>query len=81
MHAPNIITSSFLGVIARSLFYLIYWERSDLVNETNFENNVSPVVGGALVEVRNNIIADLLNNVNITSYDKKRISYYGDSIV
>lgn len=42
------------GVIARSLYYLFYWERDDHVTETDFRQDIVPAIGGVIVEVRFN---------------------------
>ena len=42
------------GVIARSMYYLFYWERDDHVTETDFRQDIVPAIGGVIVEVRFN---------------------------
>lgn len=42
------------GVIARSMYYLFYWERDDHLTETDFRQDIVPAIGGVVVEVRFN---------------------------
>ena len=39
------------GVVVRSLFYLLYWEKHTQTLQSNFSNRLDAAVGGTTVEV------------------------------
>ncbi len=39
-----------IGVITRSLYYLLYWQKK-YVNQTDFSGIIGAAAGGAMVEV------------------------------
>lgn len=50
-HWEPIFLFSCVGVIVRSLFYLLYWEKDTLYRQSNFSSNLDAAGGGTAVEV------------------------------